>query len=143
MLQEEVINFINANRTKGRREAFGFEGQTLKMYLTWAFSFNYLFLVFDKDEIVGVGVAYPIKKPFNGDKFTLFVFNDIVPKEEEHKHELCVMDWVATTEEARKTLVQNFKKRYPNWENQKKWGIQLDNAKEITNKHINLLHKIN
>lgn len=143
MMLSKVIDFINANKTKGRREAFGFDGDTLKMYLTWAFSFNYLFLVFNNNEIVGVGVAYPLKTPFNGEKFTLFVFNDIVPKEEEHNHELCIMDWVATTEEARKTLVENFKKRYPNWENQKKWGLQFEDTKEITNKYINLLHKIN
>ena len=142
MLQEKVIDFINANRTKGRREAFGFEGSTLKMYLTWAFTFNYLFLVFDNNEIVGVGVAYPLKTPFNGDKFTMFVFNDIVPQAEEHKHELCIMDWVATTDEARKTLVKNFQKRYPNWQNQKKWGLQFETIKEISNKYINLLHKL-
>lgn len=143
MLQQKIIDFINANKTKGRREAFGFEGDTLKMYLTWAFSFNYLFLVFDNNEIVGVGVAYPLKRPFNGDKFTLFVFNEIVAKEEEHKHELCIMDWVATTEEGRKTLVENFKKRYPYWENQKKWGLQFEEPKQISNKYINLLNKIN
>ena len=142
MLQQQVIDFINANKTKGRREAFGFDGDTLKMYLTWAFTFNYLFLVFDNNEIVGVGVAYPLKRPFNGDKFTLFVFNDIVPQAEEHKHELCIMDWVATTDEARKTLVKNFQKRYPNWQNQKKWGLQFEAIKEISNKYINLLHKL-
>lgn len=142
MLQAQVIDFINTNKTKGRREAFGFGGNELKMYLTWAFSFNYLFVVFDKCEIVGVGVAYPLKRPFNGDKFTLFVFNEIVPKSEEHMHELCIMDWVATTDTARKTLVKNFQKRYPNWENQKKWGLQFGEAKEINNKYINLLNKI-
>jgi hypothetical protein len=142
MLLSNVVSFIKENRHKGRREAFGFEGDTLKMYLTWAFSFEYLFLVFDNNEIVGVGVAYPLKRPFNGDKFTLFVFNDIVPKTEEHKHELCIMDWVATTDEARNTLVKNFKKRYPNWENQKKWGLQFEEVKEISNKYINLLNKI-
>lgn len=143
MLLSELITFIDTNRYKGRREAFGFNGDTLKMYLTWAFTFNYLFVVFDNNKIVGAGVAYPLKRPFNGDKFTLFVFNEIVPKTEEHKHELCIMDWVATTDEARKTLVENFKKRYPNWENQKKWGLQFEEPKEITNKYINLLNKIN
>lgn len=142
ILQHQVIDFINANKTKGRREAFGFNGDNLKMYLTWAFSFDYLFLVFNNNEIVGVGVAYPLKRPFNGDKFTLFVFNEIVPKEEEHKHELCIMDLVTTTEEARTAIIQNFKERYPNWENQKKWMIRSDDAKEFKNKHLNLLNKI-
>lgn len=142
MIQSQLIDFINTNRTHGRREAFGFYGEQLKMYLTWAFTFNYLFVVFDKDEIVGAGVAYPLNRPFNGDKFTLFVFNEIVPKSDEYKHELCILDWVATTDEARKTLVKNFQKRYPNWENQKKWGLQFEEPKEITNKYINLLNKI-
>lgn len=142
MIQKQVIDFIKTHGDKGRRGAFGFEGDTLKMYLTWAFTFNYLFVVFDNNEIVGVGVAYPLQRPFNGDKLTLFIFNDIVKPEEESERELCVMDWLATTAEARRTLVQNFKKRFPNWENQKKWGIQLDEAKEIKNKYINLLNNI-
>ncbi len=72
----------------------------------------------------------------------LFVFNEIVPKEEEHKHELCIMDLVTTTEEARTTIIHNFKERYPNWESQKKWMIRSDEAKEFKNKHLNLLNKI-
>jgi hypothetical protein len=140
MLQNQVIDFVNSNRST---KSFGFEGNQLKMYLTWAFSFDYLFIVFENNEIVGVAVAYPLKRPFNGDKFTLFVFNDIVPLKDEHKHELCIMDLVAVTDSARKTLVENFQKRYPNWENQKKWGIRSDESKEITNKYINLLNKIN
>ena len=143
MLQQQVIDFVNSNRTKGRREAFGFDGDQLKMYLTWSFSFNYLFTVFENNEIVGVAVAYPLKRPFNGDKFTLFVFNEIVPLKEEHNHELCIMDLLAVTESARKTLVKNFQNRYPNWQNQKKWSIRDDELTEISNKYINLVNTIN
>jgi hypothetical protein len=139
MFQNQVIDFINANRTT---KSFGFEGNHLKMYLTWAFSFDYLFIVFENNEIVGVGVAYPLKRPYNGDKFTLFVFNEIVPPSEEHKHELCIMDLVAVTDSARKTLVKNFQQRYPNWQNQKKWGLRDEETREISNQYINLLNKI-
>lgn len=143
MLQEQLIEFINNNRTHGRSEAFGFYGEQLRMYLTWAFTFNYLFVVFDNNKIVGAGVAYPLNRPFNGDKFTLFVFNEIVPKQEEYKHELCIMDVLATTDEAKKTLITYFKKRYQNWDNQKKWGLRFGEVTEITNDYINLLNKIN
>jgi hypothetical protein len=142
MLLSKVIDFVKENKAKNRREAFGFEGDTLKMYVTWAFSFNYLFVVFNNNEITGVGVAYPLKTPYNGDKFTLFIFNDIVPEAEEYKHELCIMDLITLNEEATKTMVNDFKKRYPNWENQTKWMIRSDEAKEFKNKHLTLLNKI-
>ena len=142
MLLSKVIDFVKENKAKNRREAFGFEGDTLKMYVTWAFSFNYLFVVFNNNEITGVGVAYPLKTPYNGDKFTLFIFNDIVPVADEHKHELCIMDLITLNEEATKTMVNDFKKRYPNWENQTKWMIRSDEAKEFKNKHLTLLNKI-
>ena len=140
MLLSELTSFINANRNKGRREAFGFEGLELKAYLLWAFSFDYLFVVSDESGITGAGVAYPLAKSYDKDEETLFSFSSPVEKSKESQHELCVMDWVAVDKTARKTLVTQFKTRYPFWESQKKWGLQFGEVKELSNKYINLLN---
>jgi hypothetical protein len=139
MLLSELTSFIDANRYKGRREAFGFEGFELKTYLLWAFSFDYLFVVSDESGINGVGVAYPLAKSYDGNQETLFSFAKPVEKSKESQHELCIMDWVANSRTARKTLVQQFKTRFPFWESQKKWGLQFGEVKELSNKYINLL----
>jgi hypothetical protein len=52
------------------------------------------------------------------------------------------MDWMATTDQARKRLVTEFKMRFPNWEYQKKIGMQNGKLKELPNKYINLLNTI-
>lgn len=139
MFLSELKSFIIQHRNKGRREAFGFDGNALTVYLSWALSFDYLFVVSGENGIRGAGIAYPLASPYNGDEETLFSFKDIVPKDEESSKELCIMDWAADSAEARVSLVRKFQQRFPNWENQKKWGLQFGEPKQITNRHINLL----
>lgn len=140
MFLSELSDFIIANRSKGRREAFGFDGSALTVYLTWAMSFDYLFVVSSENGISGAGVAYPLPTPYKGAEDELFSFRHIVPRTEEHEKELCIMDWAADSKEGRKSLIRKFQKRYPNWENQKKWALQFGEAKEITNRYINFLN---
>jgi hypothetical protein len=54
MLLSELTSFIDANRYKGRREAFGIKDT--KNYLRWAFLHDYLFVAFDEGRIAGVAV---------------------------------------------------------------------------------------
>jgi len=135
MLLSELTSFIDANRYKGRREAFGI--LDTKNYLRWAFLHDYLFVSYDEGRIVGVGVAYPIGTPYTGDESALNPDFKVQPIEEAGK-DLCIMDWCALNTAGRVGLVRRFKNRYPNWENQKKWAIQFDKVVEISNKYINL-----
>ena len=142
MLLSELTSFIDANRHKGRREAFGFKGFELKTYLLWAFSFDYLFVVSDKNGIIGAGIAYPLSKPYDGNQETLFSFANPVKKSDENQHELCIMDWLAVSKQGRIGLVNKFKKRFPHWDSVTKLGIQNDNVCVLPNKYINLLNTI-
>lgn len=142
MLLTELKAFIKAHKDSGRREAFGLSIDQDDTYLRWAFCFDYLFISKQDGKVIGCGVAYPLNKPFTGKNSSLFSFSNPVPKDQENTKELCIMDWVASTREGRVDLVSQFKKRYPNWENQPKWGIQFDRVKLLSNKYINYIHKI-
>jgi hypothetical protein len=139
MLLSELASFIDANRYKGRRAAFGITDT--KNYLRWAFLHDYLFVAYDESRISGIGVAYPIDTPYTGDESVLTAFKRI-PVEQEAEKELCVMDWCALDTAGRVGLVYRFKTRFPNWENQRKWGIQFDKVSELSNKYINLIHTL-
>ncbi len=135
MLLSELASFIDANRYKGRRAAFGIEDT--RNYLRWAFLHDYLFVAYDESRIAGVGIAYPIATPYAGDESVLNPDFKVKPQEEEGK-DLCIMDWCALNAAGRISLVWKFRQRFPNWENQKKWAIQFDKVVEISNKYINL-----
>jgi hypothetical protein len=139
MLLSELTSFVDANRYKGRREAFGIDDT--KNYLRWAFLHDYLFVAFDEGRIAGVGVAYPIGEPYTGDDTALKPDFKVQPIEEAGK-DLCIMDWCALNTAGRVGLVHRFKTRFPNWANQRKWGIQFDKVSELSNKYINLIHTI-
>lgn len=139
MLLTELTSFIDANRYKGRREAFGI--QDTKNYLRWAFLHDYLFVSYDDSRVAGVGVAYPIGKPYDGDESALNPVFSVQPKDEPGQ-DLCIMDWCALNAKGRIGLVWKFKRRFPNWENQRKWAVQFDNVVEISNKYINLTEQI-
>jgi hypothetical protein len=135
MLLSELTSFIDANRYKGRREAFGIKDT--KNYLLWAFLHEYLFVSYDEGRIAGVGVAYPISTPYTGDEDALSpVYGVSLP--DEPSQDICIMDLCALNTQGRIGLVHRFKTRYPNWENQKKWAVRLDNVVEISNNYINL-----
>ena len=135
MLLSELASFVDANRYKGRREAFGINDT--KNYLRWAFLHDYLFVSYDESRIAGVGVAYPIATPYNGDESALNPVFGVSLKDEPNQ-DICIMDWCALNAAGRIGLVWRFKTRYPNWENQKKWAVQFDKVVEISNKYINL-----
>jgi hypothetical protein len=98
-------------------------------------------VAYNESRISGVAVAYPIETPYTGDESALTAFNRI-PVEQEAEKELCIMDWCALDTAGRVGLVQRFKTRFPNWENQRKWGIQFDKVNELSNQYINLIHTI-
>ena len=139
MLLTELTSFINANRYKGRREAF--LDSSIENYLRWAFLHNYLFVTYDDDSISGVGVVYPIESSYEGDQSVFYLFERVRAEDQDNK-EICIMDMCSTSAKSRSSLVSQFKKRYPNWENQRKWAIQFDKVNEISNKYINLIHAI-
>ena len=139
MLLTELTSFIDANRNRGRREAFGIKDT--KNYLRWAFLHDYLFVSYDDDRIAGVGVAYPISKPYAGNEEALNPAYSISLDSESDK-DICIMDLCAINAKSRISLVWRFKQRYPNWEKQRKWAVRLDNVVEISNKYINLTEEL-
>lgn len=135
MLKSSILEFVFLNRGSGKRDTFMFEDKELNGYIDWAFLNDYLFCVSDENGISGVGVAYPLPKPFDGSVESLLIFEE--PLEVEHDKELVIMDWVATGPVARRGLVKQFKRRFWNWERQKKWGIHYGKVKEFSNKWVN------
>lgn len=141
MVFDKQMAFILARREAGKRVCFGFDEIELRTYLRWASYFGYLLEVWNGNELAGIAIAYPIKNntPTEDD---LCKFSEVVDFKLEGMHPLCIMDWMATTPEARRTLVTDFKRRFPNWENQKKVGMQNGRFRELPNKYINLLNTI-
>lgn len=143
MLFSDLISFIKENRFKGRRQSFQLDDEGLEQYIRWAFCGNHLMLVSSEKGISGIAVAYALPKPYDGYIANLLPYDEEIPKEVEHKQELCVMDWIAQDSESRKQLVNQFTTRFPNWENQYKWGIQFGKVQLLNNKYMNLLKGLN
>ncbi|CAB4186636.1 hypothetical protein UFOVP1151_29 [uncultured Caudovirales phage] len=143
MLFSDLISFIKENRFKGRRQSFQLDDEGLEQYIRWAFCRNYLMLVSSEKGISGVAIAYALPKPYDGRIETLIPYDNELKEDTENKYEICVMDWIAQDSESRKNLINQFTIRFPNWENQQKWGIQFGLAKQLTNKYMNLLKGIN
>jgi hypothetical protein len=138
MFLSNLKEFVNAHRSEGRGEAFGFDDITTETYLKWAFTHDYLFVSTIDNNVTGVGIAYPIKAS-TGDEESLFTFNNKIPKDKEYQNDLCIMDMISVDSESTKNLVKDFKLRYPHWNNCKKWSLRFGNLTEITNQYINLL----
>ena len=139
MLLSDLKSFVQTHRNKGRGEAFGFDDNTTETYLKWAFMHDYLFISHDSKRITGIGIAYPFDHDSYENSGEQFSFKNAPLKSEEHKHDLCIMDIATDSEEATKSLVLSFKKRYPHWHLVKKWGLRFGESKEISNQYINLL----
>jgi len=142
MFFDFIIAFIRTNRLKGRRECFAWESECLENYIVWAFSKKYLFVSLTDSKINGVGVAYPLPHKNTGDIISLLP-SDADLDLPEASSDLCVMDWIALNAQGRKDLMSQFNTRFPNWENQDKYGIQFGKPKLLTNKYMNLLKGIN
>ena len=135
----DLISYIKANRNKGRGEAFGWTDDELTTYLHWADTFQYLFVESDKNGFTGVAVMYPIAKPLANEEPELMTFKANIPLSKEGTAALCIMDFVASTPKAKKSLVIQLQDRYPNWEKQEKLALRLGEVKKLSNKYINLL----
>lgn len=139
MLLSELTSYIKANRYKGRGEAFGWTDDELVAYIHWADTFNYLFVESNENGFTGVAVMYPISKKTEQEHEDLLTFKDIIPASSEQDNDLCVMDFIATTTEAKKSLVIQLQERYPNWKSQEKLALRFGIIKKLSNKYINLL----
>ncbi len=137
MLLSNLKSFVSTHRSKGRGETFGFDDITTETYLKWAFSHDYLIVAFNGEEIRGVGIVYPVKDASSEDALT--TFNYKIPRDKEHLYALCIMDMISLDSESTKSLVKQFKLRYPHWNASKKWALRFGELKEITNQYINLL----
>jgi hypothetical protein len=137
MTEDVLIAFIEENRHKGRGQSFGWNGDELKMYLHWAARFNYLFVSIEDNKFTGVAIMYPLSKRFDSEADALYDFNN---KLETNEDDLCIMDFVSTTEKSKKDLVSKLKNRYPNWKAQNKWALRFGEVKKISNRYINLLN---
>jgi hypothetical protein len=135
--EEALIAFIEDNRFKGRGKSFGWTGDDLKVYLHWAARFNYLFVSIEDNKFTGVAIMYPLSNTYDGDDDKLF---DFMEKNESDTDDLCIMDFISTTEKSKKDLVSKLKLRYPNWKDQNKWSLRFGEAKKISNRYINLLN---
>lgn len=136
----DLISYIKANRNKGRGEAFGWTDDELVTYIHWADTFNYLFVELNENGFAGVAVMYPVAKPLADEEPELMTFKANIPVSEEGTANLCVMDFIATTPEAKKNLVIQLQDRYPNWESQEKLALRFGVVKKLSNKYINLLN---
>ena len=136
----DLISYIKTNRNKGRGEAFGWSDDELIAYIHWADTFNYLFVESDENGFNGVAVMYPVAKKPEQQHEDLLTFKDIIPATAEQDNDLCVMDFIATTPEAKKNLVIQLQKRFPNWESQEKLALRFGVIKKLSNKYINLLN---
>lgn len=138
---DKQTSFIESNKRIGKRDCFGWNELELKVYLKWAACFGYLFEVWSDSELTGIGVAYPVKNK-TPQRDDLFRFSQIVDFNDEKDFPLFIADWLAINKEARSELVSSFKRRFPNWENQLKIGIQNDIIRILPNKYINFLNTI-
>jgi hypothetical protein len=137
MLLSNLKSFVSQHRSKGRGEAFGFDDITTETYLKWAFTHDYLLLVQNGQEISGIAIVYPVKDTSSDDALT--TFNYKIARDKEHLYALCIMDMISLDSESTKSLVKQFKIRYPHWDCCKKWALRFGELKEITNQYINLL----
>ena len=139
----DLIQFIKTNSVKSKRACFQLDDEGLDMYVKWAFNRDYLILVSDENGISGVCIGYPLPKPWDGFIRNVLPYDQELPKEAEKTNDLFVLDWIATSSESRKKVVTKFCQRFPNWENQKKWGIHYGVVRELSNKFMNKLKGIN
>ena len=142
MLLDSIIDFIYANRKNGRRGCFMWSNEGLDEYIKWAFSKNGLLLALKDNKINGVAVVYALPSKHNGTVAGLLP-SDEPTNNPEHQSDLCVGDWIALDANGRKELISQFHQRFPNWENQNKYGIQFGKPKLLTNKYMNLLKGLN
>lgn len=142
MFFDSIIAFVRANSTKGRRECFAWDANCLDNYIIWAFSKKGLLLSFEDSKIAGIAVVYAMPRKFSGGVSELLPSNDKLTDPEAFS-DICVMDWIAISSKARKDLINQFQTRFPNWQNQNKYGIQFGEPKLLTNKYMNILKGLN
>jgi hypothetical protein len=143
MLLAELIQFIKTTHTETKKQAFPWTDEGLTQYLSWAFSKDYLFIDSDENGLTGCLVAYLLPNPSNGSISSLLPQDTDVSKKEEDVKEIVIMDGIFKTTKSRKTITNKFMKRFPNWENQKKWAVRKQSIKPVNNRFIELTGVLN
>jgi hypothetical protein len=137
---DSITGFIKSKKEFCKNSSvFGFHGRELEIYVKWADFFEYLFVDSDEFGISGVGIAYPVEKKYDGTDDWFFSF--LPPnKENEENCDICIMDFLSVNKESTNRIIDKFKKRYPNWDNQEKYALRNGVHRKITKKYIELLY---
>jgi len=143
MLLTDLIQFIKTTHSETKKQAFPWTDEGLTQYLSWAFSRDYLFVDSDENGLTGCLVAYVLPMSSNGSIQSLLPSDIDVAKENEHLKEIVFMDGIFKTTKSRKTIINKFMKRFPNWENQKKWATRKVVPKVLNNRYIQLTGELN
>ena len=143
MLLTDLIQFIKTTHSETKKQAFPWTDEGLSQYLAWAFSRDYLFIDSDENGLTGCLVAYALPNPSDGSIQSLLPQDAEVPKDTEGSKELVIMDGIFKTTKARKNITHKFMKRFPNWENQKKWAVRKQSVKPVNNRYIQLTGELN
>lgn len=138
MLLTDLIQFIKTTHSETKKQAFPWTDEVLIQYLSWAFSRDYLFVDSDENGLTGVLTVYLLPKPYNGLIESVLPSDIEILKTDEVTKDICFMDGVFKNSKARKTIIQKFMKRFPNWKNQKKLAVRKGSVKELNNRYIQL-----
>ena len=143
MLLTDLIQFIKTTHSETKKQAFPWTDEGLSQYLSWAFSRDYLFVDSDENGLTGCLVAYVLPMSSDGSIQSLLPSDIDVAKENEHLKEIVIMDGIFKTTKSRKIITNKFMKRFPNWENQKKWATRKVVPKVLNNRYIQLTGELN
>jgi len=138
MFLTDLIHFLKTTHLEAKKQEFPWSDESLAQYLTWAFSRDYLFIDSDENGLTGVLTVYLLPKPYNGTTDSVLPSDVEILKDEEGTKDICFMDGVFKNAKARKTIINKFMKRFPNWENQKKLAVRKGSVKELDNRYIQL-----
>jgi hypothetical protein len=137
---QDALEFVkNEKLSKENERVFGFEGEDLDLFLLWSCIHGYLFLDSCKTGVKGIGIAYPVDKTFDNSERWFYSFN---PPKNEKNSDICIMDFLAKTNESKFKIYKKFTERFPNWENQNKYALIRGVPRKISNKFINKFIKI-
>ena len=140
MFLRELKSFILSNRNVGKRNTFQLNEEGIDAYIQWAFQRDFLFVVYQNDKISGAGISYVIPNKCKGNILDILPYDQDI--ENETTKDICIMDWIALNPEARNQLMDKFCLRFPNWENQDKWGIHNGKIKLFPNRYVKNLKLI-
>lgn len=142
MLLSEIVSFIRQMQKEKSKKVFPWSDDVLEQYISWAFSKNYLFFESDKNGITGVSICYLLPKACDGSIASVMPSDEHISKNEEGSKDICLMDVIFKTPDARRTILKRIMKRFPNWESQRKWACRKKGLVLIPNHYAKLSIKI-